>query len=157
MHFGLNRTLNKKVLKVGKTKPPFLIQKNHQFIFAALLAAKWTSPDHSDWNNIGWGFSQKLPDTCFNVWKDKSKYSSESDLAYLQKIYKLRFVSNSRWFCIKAGKVWVCHDSLRFRFFFLATPSLGARFKQHVANTKLFQTSKRFQVYSETSSHQTKN
>ena len=31
------RALGKKVQKVGKTKPPFLIQEHHQFIFAALF------------------------------------------------------------------------------------------------------------------------
>ena len=29
--------MNRKVQKVGKSKPLFLIQKNHQFIFAALF------------------------------------------------------------------------------------------------------------------------
>ena len=34
---GYGGHLNKKVQKVDKTKPPFLVQKYHQFIFAALF------------------------------------------------------------------------------------------------------------------------
>ena len=37
MHYGFKKTSNKKVQKVIKSKPPFLIQKIHQFILVALI------------------------------------------------------------------------------------------------------------------------